>query len=201
MTLITRRDLKTVPLHPTEVSSGLEPSRPGVGSVRFDAVLLAPPAPRPSADTPRRRDRIRAIAELVRGTGLRSAVVSVPANTRAEPDLELYRHVGDARGILVITEEGYPVSGVWLWWLLGHARALGQRIAVFPVARRNPWRRLWTLPPGLRQLPYVGSAKAVGDTDPSFWVIPAGHPPESREALNMDYWLHRYRSGNDYGFH
>lgn len=188
MVLITRRDIP-VP------SSTQALARRGIGLALYDLVLLLPPSTGTSNTAQRKRwERADGLATLLTARGFRATSVRVPNDSQPAPEKSLTTIADDAHGILVVCNQGERCTGIWLTWMLGRASALEQRVALLPVARRDPWQGVWPIPVPLRDLPYVGSAKAVGDAAPSFWVVPAGQPPESRDAVNLDYWLHVYRS-------
>ena len=193
MVLITRREIpKTAPV--TDKNTQLVPIRRGIGISLFDLVLLVPPDKRSDNGPSVRNVKASGLAALFESRGFRTMVVQTPGDTAAAPDKTITDLAADARGVLVMCEQGGDVSGVWLAWMLGRTAANGQKMALLPVARRDPWAKVWKLPPLVRDLPYVGMAKAVGDREPSFWVVPAHEPPDSRDAVNLDYWLHDYRS-------
>lgn len=160
----------------------------------FDLVLLVPPDKRSGTGSSPRNVMAAGLGSLLETHGFRTMVLQTPGDAAVAPDSTITGLAADARGVLVMCEQGGDVSGVWLAWILGRAAALGQRIALVPVARRDPWARMWKLPPLVRDLPYLGMAKAVGDREPSFWVVPAHAAPDSQDAVNLDYWLHDYRS-------
>lgn len=181
MLLLTRRDIVTD--NSETPSSPALPHRPGIGSALVDVALLVPPG---GGEPP----VVAGAAARLHGAGFRTATVPVPPDSAPRPESTLRTAVADSRGVLVLVQQGFPASGVWLAWLLGHAAAAGPRIALLPIARRDPACSLWKRSRVLADLPYVGIARAVGDTDYSFWVLPAAAHRNSRDALNLDYWLH-----------
>ncbi len=190
MVLLTRRDVPKPPV-PSPDMDALVPMRRGIGLTLYDLVLLVPPG-RSGQQEHRREVLARGVSTLLEDAGFRTVAVSVPGDAEAPPDKELQDRCSDARAVIVLCEQGQPVTGVWLTWMLGYAAARGQRSAVMPIAQRDPWCEIWSLPTALQSLPYIGTARAVGDREQSFWVLPPDEPPESRKALNMDYWLHSW---------
>ncbi|TVR72080.1 MAG: hypothetical protein EA427_03535 [Spirochaetaceae bacterium] len=183
MVLLRLRDIPRQKMAP-EDPTAIVPLRRGLGIPLFDLALLVPPA------IPERSGLGRGVATLLESTGFRTTLIRTPPDSDPGPDQALLDLVADAQGMLVLCREGMKPEGIWLSWMLGHAAALHLRTAVLPVARRDAAREMWKLPWPLRDLPYLGIAKAVGEQEPSLWVLPPGKPPESREALNLDYWLH-----------
>jgi hypothetical protein len=195
MVLLTRRDIPHLARphlagpraagdgHPAD---SLVPTRRGLGLALFDLALLLPPC------SPGGEPLGRGVVTLLESAGFRTVLISAPPDTNPGPDRALQDMLRETRGVLVLCEQGASSRGPghWLAWMLGHAAALSRRTALLPVMRRDPLRPLWKLPYPLRGLPYAGTARAVGDQESSFWVLPADKPLESREALNLDYWLH-----------
>lgn len=132
------------------------------------------------------------LAHLLATMRLRATVHEVPPErSSALPD-EMISAVKESLSVLVMCEETVVVGSAWLWWVLGGCEARRQHVAVLPVARRNRFRPMWQLAAPLAALPYLGLARAVGDREESMWVMPAGEPLESNEAVNFEYWLHEH---------
>lgn len=190
MTLITRQTVRAFEAvapedpHQTPVVA----TRPGIGSTRYDVVLIAPVAG--PATTGRTRRDAAMLARLFNRMRIRTTVGEVPDDGASTVPTGVSDAVRESLCVAVVVEEDALVGSAWLWWILGGCESRRQRLAVLPIARRDPFRRLWPLAPPLARLPYLGLARAVGDRSESLWVIPAGQPPESRDALNFEYWLH-----------
>jgi hypothetical protein len=195
MILLTRYDipLPAAGTHPTSVS---QPLRRGIGLRLYDLALLVPPGrsgKERSGKGRSRERRIRGVTTILEDAGFRTVVLAAPGDTEGPPEPVMTESVADARALVILLEEGSSPGGIWLSWMVGFAAALKVPAALLPVARRDATRGLWSVPPPLQTLPYMGVATAVGERDATFWVMPAGHPPVSREAINLDYWLHMYR--------
>lgn len=165
-------------------STAIVPLRRGIGLRLYDLVVLTPPALR------KENGLGAGVVSLLEKAGFRATLIPIPPDTGPGPAADLLASAADTHGLLILCREGSRPTGLWLTWVLGYASALGLKTALLPVARKDAGRELWRLPHPLRGLPYVGTALAVGDREPSFWVLPPDKPPESREALNLEYWLH-----------
>lgn len=190
MVLLTRHDIPR-PAKETPAVPVSPPLRRGIGLRLYDLALLVPPG-----RSGKRRDgeqQLPGVTVLLEDAGFRTVVLNTPGDGGGPPKRAITDNLAEARALVVLLEEGSVPTGIWLSWILGFAAALKLPAALLPIARRDAMRRLWVLPPLLRTLPYLGVAKAVGEEDLTFWVMPASHPPVSREAINLDYWLHMYR--------
>ena len=157
-------------------------TRPAIGVRRFDLCLLVPQG---LAET-----RTGGVAARLRAEGLRVATIALPGPEGPPPDSA---PVDDCRLALVLCIEGQPCDGPWLWWMLGRASVTARKQALLPVSRRDLARPLTSfrprIPSLLTGLPWVGWALAVGDAQPSLWVAPAGSRAETREAVNLEFWI------------
>lgn len=128
-----------------------------------------------------------ALSGLGDAAGLRCQSIVLPADRSDAAD---YRDVvADVRALLVVCPEGRTPGGRHLWWTMGHAAALRTRVALMPIARRDPWRQWWPVPAGLAGFPQAGLAHSVGEGEAEFWLVPSEATLDSRDAINLDYWL------------
>lgn len=158
-------------------------TRPALGVARFDVTLLSPGS---ALD-----DLVRGIAARFLAAGHTAAVVTAPAGDGPAPDTTL---LDDSRACVVVVPEREAIGGAWFWWLVGRAGVAARRQAILPVTRSDAYRPPTSfrprIPTPLATLPYLGHARAVGETLDSFWVVPPGQPMDSREAVNFEFWLH-----------
>lgn len=188
MVLFVRKDLKRFGTAPQAIATEIvEGRRIAPGVPLFDLCLLAP-----RETTPR---TLRATARCLESFGWRTTTV------RARPPVATPHHRIDAiraveqesRALLILAEEGRDLYDPWLAWYLGRCLAAGRPAAVLPLARNDATRRMWRLAGPVAPLPYCGYARAAGEQQYSLWIVPAGAPPESRDAENIDYWIARAR--------
>ena len=131
---------------------------------------------------------------LFRRAGYNVSLLDVPPDTDRRPDVST---LDDALISVCVVRERVPLHGRWLWWMLGRAEAVTQRQALVPISRKDPAIRVEEfrprVPEQLAHLPYIGVSRAVGEADDSLWVVPAGDPPDSRRAANLEFWMHDAR--------
>lgn len=157
-------------------------TRPAIGVRRFDILLLVPDGiPVDIRD---------GVAARLRHEGLRVARIDLGGPDDPAPGTAV---LDDARVACVLCLEGHPCDGPWLWWMLGRASITTRRQAFLPVARRDAVRPLPSfrprLPTMITSLPWLGWALGVGDTAPSLWVAPAGARADTRDAVNLEFWI------------
>jgi hypothetical protein len=182
------RELANVAAESVSAGSPVPVRRRALGTALFDIALIAPPRCPQSVET--------GLAALFRRAGFTVAEITVPPDGESAPDPT---GLDDARVAIVIVVDGIPLSGRWLWWVLGRASAVTRRQAYFPLPRHDDARRVGEfrprIPRPIMELPYIGRSRAVGEEADSLWVAPAGAPPETREAVNLEYWISQ-RSGS-----
>lgn len=154
-----------------------------LGATRFDAVLVSPV---------RATDQLTGrLAALFRRAEYSIATLHCPDPAAQCPPA---RELDQSRICLVVVPEKFPIESQWLWWILGRASATTRRQAIIPIARRDDAKPLTefrpALPKPLQELSYLGKSRAVGEDHDSLWVAPAGAPLETREAVNLEYWIY-----------
>ncbi len=157
--------------------------RQSVAAPRHDVTIVVAPGCTRATTT-----RLHLFLERM---GYATTVFHVPRDGAAPPATHA---IDDARCIVLPVEEGSRIEGHWLWWILGRSSTPPTHQAVVPIPRRDQWKEPSALRPRLAAplaaLPYVGMAKAIGDSAESLWVMPPEHDLDSREAVNFDWWLH-----------
>jgi hypothetical protein len=156
--------------------------RRALGTALFDIALIAPPRCSDASAS--------GLATLFRRAGFTVTQLTVPGDSAAAPDPG---GLDDARTAIVIVVDGIPLTGRWLWWVLGRASAVTRRQAFLPLPRHDDAQRVGEFRPRIPRpilaLPYIGRSRAVGEEADSLWVVPPGAPPETREAVNLEYWI------------
>lgn len=154
-----------------------------LGATRYDATLVSPV---------RAADQLTdQLAALFRRAGYSIATLHCPETGASQPSAG---QLDQCRVCLVVAPEKLSIDSQWLWWILGRASATTRRQAIIPVARRDDAKPLTkfhpALPKPLHELSYLGRSRAVGEEHDSLWVAPPGAPLDTREAVNLEYWIY-----------
>lgn len=182
------RELADMADGPEREGSPVRVRRRALGTARFDVALITP------ARCP--RSHATGLAALFRRAGFTVTEFRVPDDAAAAPDP---KELDEARAAIVVVADGVPLTGRWFWWALGRASAVTRRQAFLPLPRHDDARRVGEfrprIPRPILDLPYIGRSRAVGEEVDSLWVVPPGAPPETRDAVNLEYWISQ-RSGS-----
>ncbi len=181
MTLLTMVELTREAL--PDAPDGALVTRRGIGSSRYDLVLIAP--------TPGVAETVHRLAGLFRRAG-HTVGEAVAGDDRApRPDTT---QLDDALCSVVVVPERERIGSQWFWWLWGRAEAVTRRQAMLPISTKDsakpPAEFRPRIPSPLTAFPYLGRSRAVGEEVDSIWVAPAGAPTTTRDAVNLDFWIH-----------
>ena len=168
---------------PEETPSAVPAIPRALGAARYDAALVSP--------VPETHTLAEQLAVLFRRADYSITVMHCPAPQETRPACDAF---DQARVCFIVVPEKVRVDSQWLWWILGRATATTRRQAVIPVARRDSARPVTefrpALPQPLKELPYLGRSRAVGEKHDSLWVAPPGAALSTREAINLEYWIY-----------
>jgi hypothetical protein len=181
MNLLT---MKQITREQPEAAPSTAVGRPrALGEMRYDAVLVSPV---------RAADSLTGqLAALFWRAEYSVATIHCPEPEAPRPTVDELDHT---RVCLVVVPEKIAIESQWLWWILGRASATTRRQAIIPVARRDDAKPIDafrpSLPKPLRELAYLGRSRAVGEESDSLWVAPSEAPLNTRDAVNLEFWLY-----------